>query len=140
MKKVMFIGESHSGKSSLIQYLSGKTVTSHRPMAVEYFGQFVNTPGEFLENPWFYSALITTSAECDILAMVQDATRRVCLFPPQFGSMFNRDVVGIITNTAAEEANVERAQRFLQFAGIANSFCVDMHSGAGLAELREVLL
>ncbi|CAG36557.1 EutP/PduV family microcompartment system protein [Desulfotalea psychrophila] len=82
MKKMMLIGETHAGKSSLIKALSGQEFQPRRAMALQYFGPFINTPGEFIENHFFFPALITTSADCHVLAMVQDASSRSSLFPP----------------------------------------------------------
>lgn len=140
MKKMMFIGESLVGKRSLIRELSGEEYSSHRAMAVEYCGQFINTPGEFLENRRFYHALITSSADCDILALVQDATRKSSLFPPLFASMFNREVIGIVSKLDASEANTERAQLFLQNAGVKNIVLTSSKTGAGFDILRRMLL
>lgn len=138
-KKMMFIGETLVGKSSLIQELSGGEYTSHRAMAVECFGQFINTPGEFLENRRFYHALITSSADCDILALVQDATRRNSLFPPLFASMFNRQVIGIVSKLDASGANIECARLFLQNAGVENVILTSSKTGEGLDILRKML-
>ncbi|WP_147820292.1 EutP/PduV family microcompartment system protein [Salidesulfovibrio onnuriiensis] len=139
MKKMMFIGETRVGKSSLIRALSGEEFSSHRAMAVEYFGQYINTPGEFLENSWFYNALITSSADCDILAMVQDATRSSSLFPPLFAPIFNRKVVGVITKVDDPAANTERAERFLNSAGAREVVHTSVRTGTGLDTLREML-
>lgn len=139
MKKMMFVGETGAGKSSLIRALSGEGIASRRPMSVEYFGPFINTPGEFLENRRFYSALITAATDCDILVMVQDATRSASLFPPRFASMFNRTVVGVVSKTDAEGANVERAGRFLRNAGVKRILSLSTRSGEGLEALREML-
>lgn len=139
MKKMMLIGETLVGKSSLIRELSGDEYTSHRAMAVEYHGQFINTPGEFIENRRFYHALITSSADCDILVLVQDATRNNSLFPPLFASMFNRKVIGVISKVDAPEANVERARLFLQNAGAREIILTSSKTGEGLDTLREML-
>ena len=140
MKKMMLIGESGAGKSTLIRALSGENFSSRKAMAVEFFGQFINTPGEFLENRWFYRALITASADCDVLAMLQDATRNSSLFPPQFAATFNRKVVGVISKVDADGANVERAERFLRNAGAREFIRVSSKNGEGLEALRELLL
>ena len=105
-------------------------------MAVEYCGPFINTPGEFLENRRFYPALITTAAECDIVLMLQDATRGSSLFPPQFAIMFNRTVQGVVTNADADKANAERAERFLRNAGVREILRVGLKTGMGLEALR----
>ena len=114
MLKTMFIGEWRSGKSSLIRALSGAEYAPRKVLAVDFFREFVNTPSEFLENRRFYPALITASADCDVLVFVQDATRTFCQIPPGFASMFNRRVIGVITKIDLPEANVERARRFLR--------------------------
>jgi len=139
MKKVMFVGETRVGKSSLIRALSGEEYTSHRAMAVEYVGRFVNTPGEFLENSWFYNALITTSADCDMLVFVQDATRGSSLFPPLFAPIFNRRVVGVVSKVDAPEAEVARAERFLNNAGARDIVYASVVTGEGLDTLAEMI-
>lgn len=140
MKRMMLIGETGAGKGALIRALSDKNCSRRRPMAVEFCGPFVNTPGEFLENRRFYRALITTAADCDILAMLQDATRPASLFPPQFAAMFNRTVVGVVTKVDSEEADSQRAERFLRYAGVTEIIRTDTKTGTGLNALRRMLL
>ncbi|WP_320172208.1 EutP/PduV family microcompartment system protein [Maridesulfovibrio sp.] len=139
MKKMMFAGETRCGKSSLIRALSGESYTPRRAMAVEYFGPFINTPGEFLENSWFYHALITSSADCHVLALVQDSTRRTSLFPPLFASMFNRTVLGIVTKTDSPDADPVLAERFLRQAGAKKIIRTSSVSGEGIEEILSVL-
>lgn len=138
-KKMMFVGESFSGKSSLIRLLSAEQYHPRRGMAVEYHGPFINTPGEFLENRRFYQALITSSTDCDILAFVQDATRTSSLFPPLFASMFNRRVVGIVSKVDHSSANIERARKFLANAGVKELFCLSIVSGEGIRDIQKML-
>lgn len=140
MKKLMLIGETRVGKSSIIRSLSDGKYTSHRAMAVEYHGQFINTPGEFLENHRFYTALITASADADIIAMVVDATRTSSLFPPNSATVFNKPVIGIINKIDMQTANIMLAQRFLKNAGAKAIICTSTVSGAGMAELQEIIV
>ena len=135
----MFIGETDSGKSGLIRVLSGEAYAPRRAMAVEYFGRFINTPGEFLENSRYYHALITSSADCDVLVMVQDATRPTSLFPALFAPIFNRPVVGAVTRSGEAGANPERARRFLESAGARRVVLTDFRTGSGLDELAAEL-
>lgn len=135
----MFIGETFVGKSSLIRALSEDDYTPHRAMAVEYFGQFINTPGAFLENRRFYHALITSSADCDVLIFVQDTTRNTSLFPPLFASMFNRRIIGVSSKIDGEKSNCVLAQRFLKGAGVKEIIETSTITGEGLDRLRLLL-
>lgn len=136
MNRVMLAGETGVGKSALVRAFSGGAYVKTRPMSVEYFGQFIITPGEFLENRRFYRALITASADCNLLVMMQDATRDTSLFPPQFATAFNRQVVGVITRIDAPNARPDRAERFLHNAGVHTLFLLSLQTGQGLEALR----
>lgn len=139
MRRIMFIGEERAGKSSLIRALSRSAYTPRKVLALDFFGRFVNTPGEFLENRRFYPALITAAADCDLLVFVQDALRRTCLIPPAFASMFNRRVIGVVTKMDLPGAETERARRFLEQAGVKDIFCVSVTQGTGMDALRYVI-
>jgi len=138
-KKMMLIGESGVGKTTLIQVLSGEDFSARKTMAVEFTGRFIDTPGEFLENRRFYPALITSSADCDVVAMVQDATRISSLFPPQFSTIFTRKVIGIVTKVDVEGCNVERAERFLENAGVKEIIRSSSKANIGLDILQDML-
>ncbi|MBI4806547.1 MAG: EutP/PduV family microcompartment system protein [Desulfovibrio sp.] len=140
MKIMMLIGETGAGKCSLIRALSGEEFPKKRNIAVEFRGQFINTPGEFLENRRFYRALITTAVDCDVLALIQDATRSSSLFPPQFATLFNRTVVGVVTKVDETSANVERAERFLRNAGAEDIIHVSTRTGVGLDTIRKMFI
>ncbi len=117
MKKIMFIGKSGCGKTSLTQALHGQDITYLKTQAVKYNGMVVDTPGEFAENRRFYSALMVSAAKADIIGFVQDATARVSIFPPKFATMFKKEVVGIISKTDLDGGDIERSERFLKLAG-----------------------
>lgn len=139
MKRVMLVGESGVGKRSLMYALSGQDFVCVPPMSVAFCGPFIYTPGEFLENRRFYQALITASMDCDVLAMFQDATRSVCLFPPQFAVMFNKRVVGVISKSDSERADFDRAGRFLLGVGVHDILRLSIKTGEGLDEMKALL-
>ena len=134
--RIMIIGESGSGRSTMIHELTGKEYRPRKALAPVYFGNFVETPGEFLENRRFYRALITTSMGCDVLFFVQDATKRTCQMPPGFAAMFNRRVIGIVSKCDATEANVPRAERFLRNAGARQIWHTALKSPGGVEDFR----
>ena len=132
MKRLMFVGATGAGKRSIIRALMDEDLPPHRPMAINYHGPYINTPGEFLENRRFYSALITASSHCDVVVLVQNATCRTSRFPPLFASAFNRRVIGIVTKISADGADVARAERFLRQAGAREILRVDITNHVGL--------
>ena len=127
------------GKTTLIQRLSKDTFIAKKTQAVEFCGRFIDTPGEFLENRRFYPALITSSVDCDVVAMVQDATRISSLFPPQFATIFNRRVIGIVTKVDVDGCNVDRAERFLANAGVKEIVRSSSVTHIGLDILQDIL-
>lgn len=139
MQRVMLVGECGSGKSAIIRAFSEGGYTPRRALAVEYHEQFITPPGEFLENRRFYPALITTSADCELVVFVQDATRKSSLFPPKFAFAFNRPALGVISKSDAPGADVRLAERFLFNAGITEIIPISTESGLGLERLRNRL-
>ncbi len=139
MRKIMLIGEWHSGKSSLIRVLSGKDYRSRKVFALDFFEEFVNTPSEFLENRRFYPSLITAAADCGTLLFLQAADRKSSQFPPLFASMFNRCVAGVVTRIDCPCADAGLARRFLENAGVKRIFEVSIVSGSGMDALKHAL-
>ncbi len=139
MKRIMLIGESGSGKSSLIRVLTQGRYEPHRALALQYFENFVDTPGEFVENRWFFRFLLTASQEVDILLFVQDATRINCMLRPGFGAMFNREVLGVISRCDHPLADVARGRRLLSYAGLSRVLETDSKTGRGMEALAAEL-
>lgn len=117
MKKVLLVGKTGSGKTSLTQGLQGQQVVYKKTQAVTYSGVFVDSPGEFLENRRLHSALLTSSVSCDVVGLVQDSTMSTSLYPPGFASMFKKKIIGIVTKVDKESSNPEKAEKFLKRAG-----------------------
>ena len=139
MKKIMFIGKSGCGKTSLTQALHGQDITYLKTQAVRYQGMVVDTPGEFAENRRFYSALMVSAAKADVIGFVQDATARGSIFPPKFASMSRKKVIGIISKTDLAEGDPERAGRFLKLAGAGAIMETSAVKGFGVDGLLEYL-
>lgn len=135
----MLMGERGVGRRTVARLLGCTVPDLRRAMAVEYAGEFVFPPPEFLENRRFYHALITLGTECAVILFVQDATRPTSAFPPGFARIFNRTVIGVITKTDMDTASTERARRFLQSAGTTRIAALSSVSLAGVDELRAAL-
>ncbi|MCL2883786.1 MAG: EutP/PduV family microcompartment system protein, partial [Coriobacteriia bacterium] len=82
--KMMLIGATGCGKTTLYQRLFALPLDYAKTQALAFNGQIVDTPGEYLENRNYYSALMVTSMEVDWVALVLAATETQTVFPPGF--------------------------------------------------------
>ncbi|MEA1967675.1 MAG: EutP/PduV family microcompartment system protein [Thermodesulfobacteriota bacterium] len=140
MKKIMFVGKTGCGKTTLTQAIQGQNISYRKTQAVSYSGAVVDTPGEFVENRRFYSALVVSSYNCDIIGFVQDATTVNSIFPPKFASMFTKKVVGIITKSDCEDCNFSRAEKFLKWAGACEIIQTSAVENIGIDTLQTYLV
>ncbi|MEW9122545.1 MAG: EutP/PduV family microcompartment system protein [Thermotaleaceae bacterium] len=95
--KIMLIGETGSGKTTLKQVLNNEEIKYKKTQTLEYSKNILDTPGEYVENRRYYNALIISSADYDIIGLVKDCTSKKVVFPPNFTFIFNKRSVGIIT-------------------------------------------
>ena len=141
MKRLMLIGPSQCGKTSLTQGLRGEALHYKKTQAIEWSPMAIDTPGEYLENRCLYSALITTSYDADVVALVQSADHPQSFFAPQFASVFNKPVIGIITKAdqGQDAAALEAARDKLQLAGAHTLFVTSALTREGIAPLLDYL-
>jgi len=139
MKRVMLIGRTGAGKTTLIQALEGAALKYGKTQAVEYLDKYIDTPGEYSENRWMRGHLQVTGAEADIVAFVQCSTDTQAVFINGFRYFFPLPVIGIITKIDAPDADLDYARLMLQMAGVDEFYCVSAFTGEGLEELRAVL-
>ena len=140
MKKIMLIGSSACGKTTLAQRLNGQKIGYKKTQAVEIINTTIDTPGEYLENRALYKALVVTATEVDVILFVQDATDERFRFSPGQAMMFAPPVVGVISKTdLAAPAQVQAAKDLLELAGAAEIFVTSAVTGEGCEALREWL-
>lgn len=140
MSKVLFIGRTGSGKTTLCQWLHDQTPEYRKTQAVTYFEEAIDTPGEYLEQRSLYSALLVTSCDADLIALVADPTAEENYLPPGLAGAFTKPVIGVVTKRRLASAReVERAKVRLTEAGAREIFVVDTLSGDGLSALRKAL-
>lgn len=135
----MFIGKSGSGKTTLSQAIQGHDIIYKKTQAVSYAGSIVDTPGEFVENRRFYSALMASSSQCDIIGLVQDSTVATSIFPPNFASMFTKKVIGIISKIELGGSDIERSIRFLERAGATDIVATSSIDNTGIQDIVSLL-
>lgn len=140
MKNIIFMGKTGSGKTTLCQKLDQLELKYKKTQSIEVYNNAIDTPGEYMENRMLYHALITTSADAKIIALVYDPTQEENYIAPGFTSIFCKDVIGIITKiNKASEDEIDIAYERLTLAGASRIFKIDTVDNIGLEELFEYL-
>ena len=57
MKKLILMGKSESGKTSLIEALRGEEIIYKKTQYIDYSSDFMDTPGEYAEGKELAGAL-----------------------------------------------------------------------------------
>ncbi len=139
MKKIILIGRSEAGKTTLTQALQGETITYKKTQYINYFDVIIDTPGEYLQTAGLGRALALYSYEADVVGLLSSSTEPYSLYPPNITCMVNRDVIGIVTKIDKEDGDVEQAKRWLELAGCKTIFCVNSKTGEGVSDILEYL-
>ncbi len=139
MKKIVLIGRSESGKTTLTQALRGAARHYHKTQYVNHFDVVIDTPGEYAQTANLGAALALYTYEADVVGLLMAATETYSLFPPAVAAVSNRDTIGIITKIDEPGANVEQARRWLNLAGCERIFLVDSLKMEGVQEILDYL-
>lgn len=141
MKKIMLIGRTSCGKTTLTQKLMNEEVKYKKTQAVSYKSRIIDTPGEYVENKMYYKSLLVLSADAKIIILVQSAIDGATLFPPKFLTMFpKKEVIGLVTKIDLENADVERSKKFLLEAGATEIFTIGLNDEEGLEAIKKRLV
>jgi ethanolamine utilization protein EutP len=139
MKKIILMGRSEAGKTTLTQALKGEKITYKKTQYVNYFDVIIDTPGEYIQTARLGRALALYSYEADIVGLLLAANEPYSLYPPNITCMVNREVVGIVTKIDKLDGNPERAARWLGLAGCRKIFYVNSKTSEGVADILEYL-
>lgn len=138
-KKLILIGRSEAGKTSLTQALRSQPIHYHKTQYVSFGDVLIDTPGEYVENPELGRALALYSYEADIVGLLLSSTEQYSLYPPCVAPMANREVIGIVTKIDHPDARPDMAEMWLKLAGCEKIFMTSSYTGEGISELLEYL-
>ncbi len=135
MKKLILMGRSESGKTTLTQVLRGEEISYDKTQYIKFENTLIDTPGEYAQTHHLGRALALYSYEADMVGLLISATEPYSLFPPCITCMVNREVIGIVTKCEEEGANPDRAENWLRISGCKRVFRIDSVTGYGMNEL-----
>ena len=139
MKKIVLMGRSEAGKTTLTQALKGEKIKYHKTQYVNNFDVIIDTPGEYAQTKGLGHALALYTYEADIVGLLLSATEQYSLYPPCSTATTNREVIGIVTKIDVKGGDPERAKRWLELAGCKKIIFVNSKGNEGITELLEYL-
>lgn len=139
MRKIMFIGRSESGKTTIMQAMKGEKITYHKTQYINHYDVVIDTPGEYAETKELAGALGVYGCEADIIGLLMSAIEPFSLYPPNVVSVSNREVVGVVTKIDHWAADPEQAAEWLRIAGCKKIFFTSAYTGEGIPDILEYL-
>lgn len=140
-KRIMVVGPSQSGKSTLTNVLNDAVRPLKKTQDVIYGKNTIDTPGSYIENPSMYKYLIATAQAASHVVMLIDQSRLAEVYPPGFAKSFACPVIGVVTkiDLALEKAGLCIGQ--LKRAGICEPyFWICLQDNTGVEALKTYLL
>ncbi|MGN1478295.1 MAG: EutP/PduV family microcompartment system protein [Acutalibacteraceae bacterium] len=139
-KKIMLIGSSTCGKTTLCQRLNGLEIEYHKTQTIGVINNTIDTPGEYLENRQLYKGIIVTAADSDMILFLQDATDERFRFSPGQAAFFSVPVIGVVSKIdIADKQQIDDAAELLELAGCEKIFFTSAVTGEGTRELLDYL-
>lgn len=135
MKKLILLGRSECGKTTLAQALCGDVIAYQKTQYVKHEDIIIDTPGEYAESTMFSSILSLYTYEASVVALLLSATERYSVYSPCFATRCNRPVIGIVTQIDHPKAFPKRAHSWLELAGCHPIFHVSSYTGEGLWQI-----
>lgn len=139
MKRLILMGRSQAGKTTLTQALKGEGIHYKKTQYIQYSDLIIDTPGEYLQTAGLGAALALYSYEADVVGLLASATEPYSLYPPNITCMVNREVIGIVTKIDQAGGHPQLSADWLRLAGCRKIFFVNAKSGEGIDALREYL-
>lgn len=139
MKKIILMGRTECGKTTLTQALQRKNISYHKTQYVNHFDVIIDTPGEYAETKVLARALALYTYEADVVGFLISAIEEYSLYPPCVTPCVNREVIGIVTQIDRPGANVRRAEEWLKLAGCETIYKVSAYTGEGIWQIYEHL-
>lgn len=139
MKKIILVGRSEAGKTTLKQALRGEKIHYHKTQYVNRYDVIIDTPGEYIQTKNLGNALAMYTFEADVVGMLISAHEPYSLYPPCVAPICNRPVIGIVTQIDHPDADTAQAERWLRLAGCERVFKVNSKTGEGVWQILDYL-
>ena len=139
-KRVMVIGPTHCGKTTLVNVLNNYGGPLRKTQDIIYGKYTIDVPGAYIENAWMYKHIIATAQDASHVLILIDQSRCVNVYSPGFAKVFRCPVIGVITKSDLMPENEDLCNGQLHQIGVTEPYYkISAPSGAGIEVLKENL-
>lgn len=139
-KRIMIVGPTQSGKSTLANVLNDTTRSLRKTQDVIYGKNTIDTPSSYLENPSMYKYLIATAQAASHLLIIVDQSRPIEIYPPSFAKTFTCPVIGVITKADLAQNNADLSIQQLKKIGVTEPYLlISTKDNTGVEALKDYL-
>lgn len=142
MATFILIGSVDAGKTSLFNALLGIEEEARKTQALVYDDQnSIDTPGEYFDNPKFYSFLICSMMDIDTIIYVHPCNNNGRKLPHGLFKIYGeKNIIGVITKVDEPDANVDEVRQLMNDYGITEDiFEVSIYDKASVKKLKDYL-
>lgn len=139
-KRVMVVGPTGSGKTSLVNELNDCQGRLRKTQDIIYGKNTIDVPGSYIENKWMYKHLITVSQDASHILLLMDQSKSDTVYPPSLAQSFRCPVIGVISKADLMVDNWEFCYKQLKQAGVSEPYYkISVLKGTGVAQLKDKL-
>jgi len=139
-KRVMVIGPTNSGKTSLVNALNDYDGPIRKTQDIIYGKNTIDVPGSYVESTWMYKHLIAASQDASHVLILVDQSRCDDVYSPGFAKVFRCAVTGVINKTDLMPENEELCIRQLKQTGASEPYYkISCLYGTGIDALKKHL-
>lgn len=139
-KRIMVIGPSNSGKTTLVSELNGNDGPMRKVPDLIYGKNTIDVPSAYIENAWMYQHAIAVAQDASHVLILVDQSNCIEIYSHGFAKSFNCKTVGVISKCDLMPENEEKCIGNLKNIGVKEPyFKISFESGEGIEELKKYL-
>lgn len=140
-KRIMVIGPSRCGKTTIVNYLNGYNGPLRRTADVIYGENTMDIPSSYIENSWMYKHIIALAQDASKILILLDGSNCTQVYSEGFAKLFSKPVIGVITKLDLNSKNKEKCIKQLKRIGVNEPyFLIEKNDEVGIKMLKEYLL
>lgn len=140
-KRIMVVGPSRSGKTTIVNYLNNHNGPLRRTADVIYGKNTMDIPSSYIENTGMYKHIIALAQDASKIVIILDYENPKEVYSDGFGLLFNNEVIGVINKVDNNLNNLEKCKKQLKRIGVKEPyFLISKDDEVGIKKLKEYLL